>query len=506
MGRRAVHSTKQKIVDVRHIVKRFPGVLALSDVSFDLYAGELHCIVGENGAGKSTLIKILSGALVPDDGELIIGGQRYSYLTPHSAQSLGINAIYQENILAPDLTVAENMFLGREKCSPFGFFSYKESRRCAKEILASYDVTLEVDQLVEELQPAERQLLKIIKAIESKPKILIMDEPTTAFDIERIEKLLKIIENVKKSGMGIVYISHHLEQIVRIADRVTVLKDGRFVACHNSVEEQITMDLLSKEMVGRSIDKFYFIEKRTIGKVILEISKLDIEGVSTTVDLDLREGEILGIAGMVGSGRSEIIRAIFGADRRVAGRVVIRGRRVPAHKPGASIRFGLGLLTEDRKTSGLFLNRTVRENISIVGLNRFARPFLQSRQEKSLVGSFIQRLDIKTPSFDQEVGYLSGGNQQKVVLAKWLFRDVDILLFDEPTVGIDVNTKTEIYKLMSEFVSKKKAIIMVSSEMPELVSLCDRVVVIKKGGISAVLAGAQITEQNILLNSVGGRR
>jgi ribose transport system ATP-binding protein len=503
---RAVGSAHQKIVDIRHIVKKFPGVLALSDVSFDLHTGELHCIVGENGAGKSTLIKILSGALVPDEGELIVGEQSYSYLTPHSAQSLGINAIYQENILVPELTVAENMFLGREKCSRFGFFNLKESFRCAREIIASYDIALEVDRLVAELQPSERQLLKIIKAFETKPKILIMDEPTTALDIERIEKLLRIIDNAKKVGMGIVYISHHLEEIVRIADRVTVLKDGRIVARHNSAEEQVTMEILASEMVGRPIEKFYNIGKRPIGKTILQISGLRVEGCEASVDLDLREGEILGIAGMVGSGRSEIIRAVFGADGRVAGRVAIRGKKIPSHKPKAAIKSGLALLTEDRKISGLFLNRSVRENISIVGLNRFARPLLSFGQEKRLVGSFIQRLDIKTPSSEQEVGYLSGGNQQKVVLAKWLFRDVDILLFDEPTVGIDVNTKREIYKLMSEFVSRGKAIVMVSSEMPELVSLCDRVVVINKGGISAVLSGEQITEQNILLNSVGGRR
>ncbi|UCF95782.1 MAG: sugar ABC transporter ATP-binding protein [Spirochaetaceae bacterium] len=499
-------SERQKIVDVRRIVKRFPGVLALSDVSFDLFSGELHCIVGENGAGKSTLIKILSGALIPDEGELIIADQRYDFLTPHSAQSLGINTIYQENILASDLTVAENMFLGREKCSRFGFFSSKESLRCAREIMASYDIAIQVDRLVAELQPAERQLLKIIKAIETKPKILIMDEPTTALDIERIEKLLQIIENSKKSGMGIVYISHHLEEIVRIADRVTVLKDGRVVACHNSGQEQITMELLANEMVGRPIEKFYSIGKRPLGKTILKVSKLQVEGSATPVDLDLREGEILGIAGMVGSGRSEIIRTIFGADRKLAGEVVIRGRKIPSHKPKASIRSGIGLMTEERKTSGLFMNRSVRENISIVGLNQFAKPFLSSRQEKRLIGSFIRRLDIKTPSIDQEAAYLSGGNQQKVVLAKWLFRDVDVLLFDEPTVGIDVNTKTEIYRLMFEFVSKRKAIIMVSSEMPELISLCDRVVVIKRGGISTILAGTQITEQNILLNSVGGRK
>jgi ABC-type sugar transport system ATPase subunit len=501
-----VLSGGQKLVDIQHIVKSFPGVLALSDVSFDLYAGELHCIVGENGAGKSTLIKILSGALIPDEGELVVGAQRHGYLTPHSAHDLGIHAVYQESVLVPDLSVAENMFLGREKCSRLGFFSFRESLRSARQILSSYDIPLEVDRLVAELQPSERQLLKIIKAIQTNPKILIMDEPTTSLDIERIEKLLRIIENAKNAGMGIVYISHHLEEIVRLADRVTVLKDGRVVARHDFSEEQITMEVLANEMVGRPIEKFYNIGKRPVGRTILRVSNLLVEGSQERVDFDLREGEILGIAGMVGSGRSEIVRAVFGADRRAAGKVNIRGKQIPSHKPTAAIRLGLGLLTEDRKISGLFLNRSVRENISIVGLDQFAKPLLNFRQEKDLVGSFIQRLDIKTPSSDQEVGYLSGGNQQKVVLAKWLFRDVDILLFDEPTVGIDVNTKREIYKLMSEFVSRGKAIVMVSSEMPELVSLCDRVVVIKKGGISAVLSGPQITEQNIFLNSVGGRK
>jgi ribose transport system ATP-binding protein len=499
-------AVKQKLVDIRGIVKRFPGVLALSEVSFDLFAGELHCIVGENGAGKSTLIKILSGALVPDDGEMIIGDQAYRSLTPHTAQSLGISAVYQENILAPDLTVAENMFLGREKCSSAGLFSMRESVRCANEILSSHGIELDPDKLVSELQPAERQLLKIIKAIETKPRIFIMDEPTTALDIQRIEKLLKIIESIKTRGMGIVYISHHLEEIVRIADRVTVLKDGRFVACHDCAREQITMENLANEMVGRPIEKFYTIGKRSIGKPILQVSNMRVQGSEQPVDLELKEGEILGIAGMAGSGRSEIIRAVFGADRRAQGDVVIRGKKIPAHKPKAAIKLGLGLLTEDRKATGLFLNRSVRENISIIGLGRFSRPLVNFAKERGLVGSFIQRLEIKTPSSEQEVGYLSGGNQQKVVLAKWLFREVDILLFDEPTVGIDVNTKREIYRLMSEFVSRGGAIIMVSSEMPELVSLCDRVVVVKKGSISAVLTGDQITEQNIFLNSVGGRR
>jgi ABC-type sugar transport system ATPase subunit len=503
---RAVGAVQQKLVNIKNIVKQFPGVLALSEVSFDLYAGELHCIVGENGAGKSTLIKILSGALVPDEGELIIGDQVYRSLTPHSAQSLGINAVYQENILAPDLTVAENMFLGREKCSSAGFFSMRESVRCANEILTFHEINLDANKLVSELQPAERQLLKIIKAIETKPRILIMDEPTTALDIQRIEKLLKIIEGAKNKGMGIVYISHHLEEIVRIADRVTVLKDGRVVACHDCMQEQITMENLANEMVGRPIEKFYNIGKRSIGRPILQISDLRIQGSEASVDLELRGGEILGIAGMAGSGRSEIVRAVFGADRRAGGEVSIRGKKIPAHRPKAAIKLGLGMLTEDRKATGLFLNRSVRENISIVGLGRFSRPIVNFGKERNLVGSFIQRLDIKTPSLEQEAGYLSGGNQQKVVLAKWLFRDVDILLFDEPTVGIDINTKREIYKLMSEFVSRGGAIIMVSSEMPELVSLCDRVVVIRKGAISTVLSGDQITEQDIFLNSVGGRR
>jgi ABC-type sugar transport system ATPase subunit len=503
---RPAAADRHKLVDIRHIVKRFPGVLALSDVSFDLFSGELHCIVGENGAGKSTLIKILSGALTPDEGELTIDDQVYRSLTPHSAQSLGINAVYQENILAPDLTVAENLFLGREKRSSFGFFSMRKSIRCANEILASHDINLDAHKPVSELQPAERQLLKIIKAIETKPRILIMDEPTTALDIERIEKLLSIIENTKTRGIGIVYISHHLEEIVRIADRVTVLKDGQVVSSHDCAREQITMENLATEMVGRPVEKFYTIERRSIGEPILKISDMRIQGSDTSFDLELRRGEILGIAGMVGSGRSEIVRAIFGADRRMGGEVAIRGRKIPPHRPKAAIKLGLGLLTEDRKATGLFLNRTVRENISIVGLHRFSRPLLSFGKERKLVDSFIRRLDIKTPSGEQEAGSLSGGNQQKVVLAKWLFRRVDILVFDEPTVGIDVNTKREIYKLMSEFVSRGGAIIMVSSEMPELVSICDRVVVIKRGGISAVLAGDQITEQNIFLSSVGGRR
>jgi ABC-type sugar transport system ATPase subunit len=493
-----------KLLEVKNVSKTFPGVRALSQVSFDLEAGELHCIVGENGAGKSTFIKIVSGALSPDSGEIVVQGRSFHSLTPHVAHTLGISAIYQENILVPSQTVAENIFLGRELVGKAGFYKSRETVRSAQRILDSFKIPIRAQEIVENLQSSEQQFVKIIRAIESGPTILIMDEPTATFDIEKINRLLDMIASIKAKGIGIIYISHHLEEIIKIADRITVLKDGAVVACHHRKQERFTMDLLAREMVGRPVEKFYVREKRIPGAAVFAVKDLKLAGSEHPVSLELREGEILGIAGLVGSGRTEIIRAIFGADAKKEGRVVLRGKSITPRSPRDAVRAGIGLLTEDRKVSGLCLNRGVRENISIVGLDSFSRLFLNLRKEIQLVRAFIQRLKIKTPSMNQEVGYLSGGNQQKVVLAKWLFKDVEVLIFDEPTIGIDVSTKTEIYKLMSDFVSRGKSIIMVSSEMPELISLSDRVLVIRKGELAAVLEGPDITEENLLLNSIGG--
>jgi ABC-type sugar transport system ATPase subunit len=496
----------EELICARRLTKSFPGVLALSDVSLDLMKGELHCVVGENGAGKSTLIKIISGAFPPDRGEIVVRGHHYDSLTPAIARRLGIATIYQENVLVPQLSAAENIFLGREKRNRFKLFAPRETLRRAEEIVDAYGLRIPVGALVEELQPSEQQFVKILAALQSTPAILIMDEPTAVLDIERIRGLLALIAKVKKEGLGIIYISHHMEETLDIADRITVLKDGEVVQCHDCRTEAITVDLLTKEMIGRPLNKFFVKEKSPIGETAMTVTDLLLRKGQKPLSFTLRAGEILGIAGMGGSGRSRIVRGIFGAEPRAGGSVLVRGRKIPANSPSTAIRNGIGLLTEDRKKSGLCLNRSIRENVSLVGIRRFGRFFMNLRKESTLVKALADRLAVKTPSLAQEVRFLSGGNQQKVVLAKWLFKDVDILLFDEPTIGIDVNTKTEIYRLMSELVARGKSIIMVSSEMPELISLCDRVLVIKKGELSAVLTGDQITEENILINSIGGPR
>ncbi len=494
------------LIATKDLSKSFLSVRALNRVAFNLLKGELHCIIGENGAGKSTFIKILSGALTPDSGEIQIDGGRYSSLTPRIAQELGIVAVYQENILVPQLSVAENIYLGREHCNKAGFFSFKETRRRATSLLESYGLAFRAEQPVAELAPGDQQLLKIVKAIESSPRVLIMDEPTASLDSERIQRLLALVKTIKDTGIGIIYISHHLEEILTIADRITVLKDGEVAAFHDRSRDAVTMHLLAEEMIGRPVEKFYTRQRNPVGEVVLSVSGLRLKDTATPIQFELRAGEILGIAGMVGSGRSEIVRAIFGADARQAGRVIYRGFAIAPGSPHQSIRAGIGMLTEDRKRSGLCLNRGVRENVSILGLDRFTRVFMRLGREVQLVRASVERLAIRTPSLNQEVRFLSGGNQQKVVMAKWLFREVDVLIFDEPTIGIDVNTKTEIYRLMAQFVSRGKSIIMVSSEMPELISMSDRVLVIRNGGVSAELTGGDITEHNILINSLGEHR
>jgi ABC-type sugar transport system ATPase subunit len=500
------HLGDRPLIEVVNLSKSFLGVRALNEVSFSLSKGELHCIIGENGAGKSTFIKIVSGALTPDGGEIRVDGKRFSALTPHVAQGLGIAAVYQENILVPQLSVAENLYIGREYRTRFGFFSYRDTFGHAKNVLESFHLPFLPGQRVADLSPADKQLLKIVKAIESNPRVLIMDEPTATIDAEGIDRVLELVKTIKARGIGVIYISHHLEEILEIADRITVLKDGQIAGRHNRRSENVTMDQLAQEMIGRPLDKFYARQRARIGEVILAVSGLRLTESSKPISFELREGEILGIAGMAGSGRSEIVRALYGADQRKTGTVAFRGREVPPGKPGESIRSGIGLLTEDRKASGLSMSRSVRENISILGLDRFTRFFMRLRKEVSLVAASVRSLDIKTPSLNQEVRFLSGGNQQKVVMAKWLFREVDVLIFDEPTIGIDVNTKTEIYRLMAGYVARGKSIIMVSSEMPELISMSDRVLVIRQGSVSAVLEGPDITERNILSNSMGGRR
>jgi ribose transport system ATP-binding protein len=493
----------EALVCVRALDKRFPGVHALKSVDFDLARGELHCIVGENGAGKSTFIKLLSGALKPDSGVIQVKGARYHEITPHLARALGINTIYQENILAANMTVAENVFLGRERVRGGVFVDYARGGREAQATIDRLGIPLRAEALVENLNPAEQQFVKIVRALSSQPTVLILDEPTAMFDVTEAERLIRLVNDIRSQGIGIIYISHHLEEIVRIADAITVLRDGAVAARHGS-GQAVTPTQLALEMVGREVTSASRAARPSkAGEVVLSVRDLKLAPGSRPVSFELRRGEILAIAGMVGSGRTEIVRAMFGVDPRAGGSVRREDKGLEIRNPREAIAAGMGLLTEDRQRTGLAMSLSVSHNVSVAGLDRLGRIFMNLARERALVKSLVDRLSVKTPSLDQEVRLLSGGNQQKVVLAKWLFKEVDILAIDEPTHGIDVNTKAEIHRWMREFVEGGKAIIMVSSEMPEVIVLADRVIVIRGGAVAAALSGEEITEERLILSSVG---
>ncbi|WZL73951.1 sugar ABC transporter ATP-binding protein [Clostridiaceae bacterium 35-E11] len=492
----------KKVLQTLNISKSFPGVKALSDVSFELHKGEIYCIVGENGAGKSTFIKILTGALKPDKGQIWVADAMFDVLNPYMAQKLGIQVIYQENILVRQMSIAENIFVGREKTNRFGCIDYGYMMRETQKIIESFDIHLDPKELVENLSVADQQYVKIIKALALEPKVLIMDEPTTMFNVKDTQKILELVKNISKRGIGVIYISHHLREVAEIADRIMVLRDGQVVNTYDNTDKKIDLNLLTKEMVGRPVDLFYQKKKNSIGNTLLEIKNLKLKENTKAINFKLREGEILGIAGMVGSGRTEIARAIFGADKKMNGELIYKNKSVKVNCPKDAIKMGLGFITEDRQKTGLALNLTIAENTTIVGLDKFKKIFLDIKNEINIVKRFVDKLGIKTPSLHQIVKLLSGGNQQKVVLSKWLFKDVEILILDEPTRGIDVNAKSEIYHIMSEFVQQGKSIIMISSDMPELISMSDRILVVKNGELSAEIWGKDITEENIISNAI----
>jgi ribose transport system ATP-binding protein len=492
-----------KLLEITNVSKSFPGVRAFSNISFDLFAGEVHCIVGENGAGKSTFIKILSGALRPDEGRINIRGTEFDFVTPSIAQQLGIQTIYQETTLVPSLSVAENMFLGSEITGRLTFVNFTDARIKAKELLNSLEIDVDPQELVENLGIAERQAVQIAKALMKQARILIMDEPTASFGRNEITKLFDLVRQIRASGVGIIFISHHLEEVFMIADRITVLKDGIKVACHNAGE--VTHDQLIREMVGRDASAFYRKPVHNIGEVVLQVRNYSRQGVVDDVSFDLHQGEILGVAGMVGSGRTELARLIFAGDKRDSGEIYYRGNKATVDSPADAIKAGICLIPEDRQRSGLVLKRSIKDNIIIAGLNRLRGVLLSGGEEKAIAENFIELLAIRTPSHNQLVQYLSGGNQQKVVLSKWLFVDADVFIFDEPTRGIDVGAKEEIYGIMTRLAQQGKAIIMISSDMPELIAMSDRIIVMNKGRITTTLQKSEISEENILSCSIGGR-
>ena len=491
-----------EILKMNNISKTFNTVKALNSVSFSLNEGEVHCIVGENGAGKSTFIKILSGAYGPDSGEILLFGEEYKCLTPSQARSLGIQTIYQETNIIPEMSVMENVFLGIENKKGKAFIDFKKTRERTIELIKQLNIKIDPNVIVNKLGVAEKQVVQIVKALATNTRILIMDEPTASFGRKEIEVLLNLVRTIKERGTSIIYISHHLEEVFEIADRVTVLKDGEVVANHCSAD--ISEENLVCEMVGRDASLFYKKEKHEIGEKVLEIKDFKKGKKVKNVSLSLRKGEILGIAGMVGSGRSELARLICGADKRDSGELYVNNRKVKIANPKEGIRNGICLLPEDRKKDGGILDCDIKDNILIAAINRDIKFFINPKNEESIGDKYIKKLMIKTPSPKQLLKYLSGGNQQKVVIAKWLHANTDIFIFDEPTRGIDIGAKEEIYKLMTSLVKSGKAILMISSDMPELIAMSDKVIVMRNGEIQAELQGARINEETILSYSIGG--
>lgn len=481
------------VLRMNHITKYYPGVTALDDVSLVVREGEVHALLGENGAGKSTLIKVLSGAVGNDEGTIELNGQTYEKMTPAVSRKNGIEVIYQEYNLIPGLTVAENVFLGSKM---HGLTDLKEQAAKTQEILDQYKIDLNPRALVGSLSTAKQQLVEITKAISKKPKIVVMDEPTAQLTMAEVEKLYQIIRDLKSRGTSIIYISHRLEELFEVTDNITIMRDGKYITTLNTPE--VTRDQLITLMVGRELKKDGPRTSQAKDEVVLKAEH--ISGYSNTdCSFELHRGEILGFAGLVGAGRTELMRVIFGADKKLGGKVYVNGKEVHIKSPEDAIRCGIGLIPEDRKMQGLFLRSSIEWNISMGNIRRLTSHGVISRKKiRDQAQMYEQALNIKTPSLEQLAGNLSGGNQQKVVLAKVLAANTEIVIFDEPTRGIDVGAKAEIYELMNHLLDEGKSIIMVSSDMEELLGMSDRIIVLSEGRITGELKREDFKQEAIM--------
>jgi len=488
------------LVEMRGIEKRFPGVHALKAVQFDLRPSEVHALMGENGAGKSTLMKIMSGIYARDGGEMFVDGNPVTPDGPRAAQDLGIGIIHQELSLMNDLTAAQNVLIGREPRRRFGRLDEAALNAKTAEIFASLNLKMDPRTQVSTQTIARQQLIEIAKALSYSPRVLIMDEPTAALNDAEINELFKVIEKLKADGVGIVYISHRMDEIKRIADRVTILRDGAYI---DTVEAADTpLSTIIQLMVGREVTQNApDIPDTSVSPVALEVRNLSRGKEVRDVSFDVRKGEILGFAGLMGAGRTEVARIIFGADPRDRGEIFVHGQSVDIRTPNTAVQAGIGYLSEDRKHFGLAVDMTVRANIAMADLGRFAGKtgVLNETAMERVAKEYIDRLGIRTPSDTQEVRFLSGGNQQKVVIAKWLLRDCDVLIFDEPTRGIDIGAKSEIYSLLEDLAAQGRAIIVISSELPEVMRLSHRIAVMCEGRLTGILpGGAETTQKQIM--------
>lgn len=488
------------ILKMDNITKRFPGVLALDNVSFNLRRGEVHALLGENGAGKSTLMKVLSGVHIPNEGKISFEGKQVTLNSPIAAQEKGITIIHQEFNLFPELTVAENIFIGREFRGNSKWLLDDVSQADAtKELLEKLNLDISPYTLVEKLTVAQQQMVEIAKALSVNAKILIMDEPTAALTESEIKSLFKVTNMLKEQGVGIVYISHRLEELAQIADRATVMRDGCFIGTVDYAS--ITIDELIAMMVGRDLgDIFPKRSNKPSEEIVLEVKNLSRKDVLHDINFKLKRGEILGFSGLMGAGRTEVARALFGADSIDSGEITLFGKPVTINNVHKAIELGIGYLTEDRKKEGLALGLSVNVNTMLSSYEQFSNQFgiIDEKSCFNISDDLKNKLKIKTPDLEQLAGNLSGGNQQKIIIAKWICKDTEILIFDEPTRGIDVGAKLEIYELINQLTAQGKSIIVISSELPEILGMCDRILVMKGGEITGELESERATQENIM--------
>jgi ribose transport system ATP-binding protein len=489
-------------VDLININKSFGGITALKNVTFRVLPGEIHALVGENGAGKSTLMKILAGACLKDSGQIFIDGQEVQIKNTHDSKKLGIGIIYQEFSLVPDLSVAENVFLTGMGSSGF-WMKWKDINKRADELIQRFGFKINPSLKVGELSVAQKQIVEIAKALSENVKVLILDEPSAVLGPAEIRKLTDTLLRLKREGVSIIYISHHLDEVFLIADRITVLKDGN--PSGTLTTEETDKDSIIRLMLGRSPDKIFPRHELSVKEEVLKVVNLCLEEKVRNVSFTINAGEIVGLAGLVGSGRSETARAIFGAERKRKGEIYLSGKKLHLNSPGMAVRNGIAMVPEDRKQCGIILSLSVKENISLTNYKQFSGlfQFIRGKKEKENSREMISRLNIKTSDLNQETGKLSGGNQQKVALAKWLHRNNTIILIDEPTRGIDVGAKVEIYNLITELTAKGLAILVISSETSELMGICDRIIVMRDGRIEGTLTKKEFSEENILRLSLG---
>ena len=490
-------------IEMTGIMKSFGTNQVLENAGFFLRDGEVHALMGENGAGKSTLMKILTGVYTRDGGIVKVNGQEVNYSNPQEAEAAGIVFIYQELNVMFDLTVEENLFMGKEITRGFGICDKKAMRAKAEEVLERMGVSIPVDTVMSDLSVGQQQMIEICKALLVDAKVIIMDEPTAALTQSETAALFEVIENLKKRGVSIVYISHRMEEIFELCDRITVLRDGQYIdTCEI---KDITMDDVVKMMIGREIGERYPSRNHSVGKTVFEVKGLSRKGAFNDVSFTVGAGEVLGVSGLMGAGRTEIMQAIFGYLPADSGEILIDGQSVKIKNPMDAMKAGIGFITEDRKVEGLMLDKTIRENIALANLGTISGSGVVSKaKEKSLISRGIEEFKIRCFGTEHECGNLSGGNQQKVVLAKWIYTEPKILILDEPTRGVDIGDKKEIYNVINDMARKGVAIIMVSSELPEILGMSDRVMVVREGDVRGILNIENASQESIMTLATGG--